>query len=71
MSIAYGLSLGGTMFSSKERLKKALKDNQGSYTISRDGYVSLNLDDVKVLEAIAARIEKLPDVKDDSGKKDE
>ncbi|APC62521.1 hypothetical protein SEN4_46 [Salmonella phage SEN4] len=57
------------MFSSRERLTKALKDNKDSYTISRDGHVSLNLNDAEVVKAIARQIEKLGDIKEESGKK--
>ncbi|EKY3905901.1 hypothetical protein RCI31_004111 [Enterobacter hormaechei] len=71
MSFAYGLSLSGAMFSSRERLTKALKDNKNSYTISRDGHVSLNLDDAEVVKAIARQIEKLSDIKEENGKKGE
>ncbi|EKM8119069.1 hypothetical protein PVO54_001740 [Enterobacter hormaechei] len=71
MSFAYGLSLSGAMFSSRERLTKALKDNKNSYTISRDGHVSLNLDDAEVVKAIARQIEKLGDIKEENGKKGE
>ncbi|WP_073382696.1 BTB/POZ domain-containing protein [Edwardsiella piscicida] len=71
MSFAYGLSLSGAMFSSKERLTKALKDNKNSYTISRDGHVSLNLNDAEVVEAITRQIEKLGDIKEENGKKGE
>lgn len=71
MSFAYGLSLSGAMFSSRERLTKALKDNKNSYTISRDGHVSLNLDDAEVVKAITRQIEKLGDIKEENGKKGE
>lgn len=71
MSFAFGLSFGDAMFSSKERLTKALKDNRNSYTISRDGHVSLNLDDAEVVKAIASQIEKLGDIREESGKKGE
>lgn len=71
MSFAFGLSLSGAMFSSRERLTKALKDNKNSYTISRDGHVSLNLDDAEVLKAIARQIEKLSNIKEENGKKGE
>ncbi|EAR6706628.1 multidrug ABC transporter ATPase [Salmonella enterica subsp. enterica serovar Infantis] len=69
MSFAFGLPLSGAMFSSRERLTKALKDNKDSYTISRDGHVSLNLNDAEVVKAIARQIEKLGDIKEESGKK--
>lgn len=69
MSFAFGLPLSGTIFSSRERLTKALKDNKDSYTISRDGHVSLNLNDAEVVKAIARQIEKLGDIKEESGKK--
>ncbi|MBP2856566.1 MULTISPECIES: hypothetical protein [Dickeya] len=71
MSFAFGLSLSGAMFSSRERLAKALKDNKSSYTISRDGHVSLNLDNEEVMKAITREIEKLGDIKEESGKKGE
>ncbi|MCT2388610.1 hypothetical protein [Erwinia pyrifoliae] len=71
MSFAFGLSLPGTVFNSKERLTKALKDNKDSYTISRDGRVSLNLNDAEVIKAIARQIEKLGDIKEDEGNKSE
>ncbi|ELY5803056.1 multidrug ABC transporter ATPase [Cronobacter sakazakii] len=69
MSLAFGLPLSGAMFSSRERLTKALKDNKDSYTISRDGHVSLNLNDAEVVKAITRQIEKLGDIKEESGKK--
>ncbi|NDO80106.1 hypothetical protein CJP72_04755 [Citrobacter sp. NCU1] len=69
MSFAFGLPLSGAMFSSRERLTKALKDNKDSYTISRDGHVSLNLNDAEVVKAIARQIEKLGDIKEEGGKK--
>ncbi|WP_315708976.1 multidrug ABC transporter ATPase [Brenneria uluponensis] len=69
MSFAFGLPLSGAMSSSKERLTKALKDNKDSYTISRDGHVSLNLNNAEVVRAIARQIEKLEDIKEESGKK--
>lgn len=71
MSFAFGLPLSGAMFSSKERLTKALKDNKNSYTISRDGYVSLDLNNKEVVDAITRQIEKLGDIKEEPGKKGE
>ncbi|MHA3403400.1 hypothetical protein [Yersinia enterocolitica] len=68
MSFAFELPLSGAMFSSKERLTKALKDNKNSYTISRDGHVSLNLDDAEVRKAITRQIEKLGDIKEEDVK---
>lgn len=68
MSTAMGITFPGSMFSSKERLKKALKKNRNSYTISRDGHVSLNLEKQEVVEALVLQIEKLDDIKEESGK---
>ncbi|MBA5229609.1 hypothetical protein [Pectobacterium aroidearum] len=49
-------------FSSKDRLRKALQDNVGTYTISQNGHVQLNLNNDAVMEAIRHQIESLPDV---------
>ncbi|HBS3049463.1 TPA: multidrug ABC transporter ATPase, partial [Klebsiella pneumoniae] len=45
--------------------------NKNSYTISRDGYVSLDLNKKEVVDAITRQIEKLGDIKEESGKKGE
>ncbi|AIK16081.1 hypothetical protein GZ59_43940 [Pectobacterium atrosepticum] len=50
------------IFSSKDRLRKALQENVGSYTISQNGHVQLNLNNDAVIEAIRHQIESLPDV---------
>ncbi|HCR3021471.1 TPA: multidrug ABC transporter ATPase [Serratia marcescens] len=64
MSIAMA-GLGNFAFSSKDRLRKALKENTDSYTISKDGHVQLNLNDEKVIEAIKEQIKLLEQIQED------
>ena len=42
-----------------ERLRRALSRNKGRYTINKNGYISLNLDNVAVQDAIATQIHNL------------
>ncbi|EIY2648895.1 hypothetical protein MMK76_004301 [Klebsiella aerogenes] len=42
-----------------ERLRRALSRNKGRYTINKNGYISLNLENVAVQDAIATQIHNL------------
>ncbi|WGL95587.1 hypothetical protein [Arsenophonus nasoniae] len=68
MSIAALKIKDNTMFDSKKRLKKALKENIGNYTISRDGHVASRREDI--LQAIAEQIEKLDQLQPDDNQKE-
>ncbi len=69
MSYAFSLPGIGTMLNSQERLRKALTENSNSYTISRDGFVSLDLEKAEVREAIKEQIMKLGDIKEEQHRK--
>lgn len=47
----------------ERRLVKALKENAGSYTINKDGFVSLDLSNPKVIEKIAEQVRKCSNIK--------
>lgn len=55
-------------FSSSSTLVKALKENRGSYKISRNGTVSLDLNDTNVKKSIARQIQKLDSLKEATAK---
>ncbi|MGF2652821.1 hypothetical protein ACQUWL_09710 [Serratia marcescens] len=55
---------GDLMSSSKDRLRKALKDNRDSYTISKDGHIQLNLNNKEVIKAIEKQIALLGDLEE-------
>lgn len=59
---------GSNPFSTRSSLIKALKENRGSYTISRDGNVSLDLNDSKVKRSIARQILQLDSIKEAEAK---
>ncbi|GKV91737.1 hypothetical protein [Pectobacterium carotovorum] len=59
---------GRNNFSTRSSLIKALKENRGSYTISRDGTVSLDLNDQNVKKSIAVQIQKLGGIKEAGSK---
>lgn len=59
---------GRNPFNTRSSLMKALKENRGSYTISRDGQVSLDLNSTSVKKSIAQQISKLGGIKEDSSK---
>lgn len=59
---------GRNPFNTRSSLMKALKENRGSYTISRDGQVSLDLNSTTVKKSIAQKISKLGGIKEDSSK---
>ncbi|MBV4366934.1 hypothetical protein ACMGGR_09000 [Erwinia sp. BNK-24-b] len=65
MSVAHKLYGTTAMFSSKERLTKALKDNRNNYTISRDGYVSLNMNNADVVKALEEQIKKMANIQEE------
>lgn len=50
--------------SSSSSLTKALRDNKGTYTLSKDGSVTLDLNNAVVKDAIAQEIMKLRGIKD-------
>lgn len=50
--------------SSSSSLTKALRDNKGTYTLSKDGSVTLDLNNAVVKDAIAQEIMKLRAIKD-------
>lgn len=47
----------------EERLAKALKENAGTYTINRDGKISLDLSNPKTIEKIIEQINKCGNIK--------
>ncbi|HCL5284536.1 TPA: multidrug ABC transporter ATPase [Salmonella enterica] len=47
-----------------ERLKRALSENKGRYTVSKNGYISLNLNNADVQEAIEKQIHNLTGIKE-------
>lgn len=59
---------GRNPFNTRSSLMKALQENRGSYTISRDGQVSLDLNNATVKKSIAKQISKLGGIKEDSSK---
>ncbi|MGO2335541.1 hypothetical protein [Providencia sp.] len=66
MSLVLGFDLDVGMFNSQDRLKKVLKDNRGRYTITKNGYVELDLSNDKVKEAIKEQIDQLKGIKEES-----
>lgn len=66
MSLVLGLDFDVGMFNSQDRLIKVLKDNRGRYTITKNGYVELNLSNDEVREAIKEQIEQLKDIKEET-----
>lgn len=53
------------LFNPRSSLTKALQENRGTYTISKDGYVSLDLSNNDVKKAIAKEIQKLDSIKEE------
>lgn len=53
-----------------ERLRRALSRNKGRYTINKNGYISLNLDNVAVQDAIATQIHNLSGIAEDKDTKE-
>ncbi|MBG6247333.1 MULTISPECIES: hypothetical protein [Symbiopectobacterium] len=62
--MSFESSLSRAIFSSRERLTKVLRDNKGRYSISRDGHVSLNLNDAEVVKPIVRQIEIFGDTEE-------
>ncbi|OSN07222.1 hypothetical protein AU510_06340 [Lonsdalea britannica] len=59
---------GRNRFNTQSSLMKALKENRGSYTISRDGQVSLDLNSAEVKKSIAKQISNLAGIKENISK---
>ncbi|EMI2415964.1 TPA: multidrug ABC transporter ATPase [Proteus mirabilis] len=66
MSLVLGFDFDVGMFNSQDRLIKVLKENRGRYTITKNGYVELDLSNDKVKEAIKGQIDQLKDIKEES-----
>ncbi|EMI7736968.1 TPA: multidrug ABC transporter ATPase [Proteus mirabilis] len=66
MSLVLGFDFDVGMFNSQDRLIKVLKENRGRYTITKNGYVELDLSNDKVKEAIKGQIDLLKDIKEES-----
>ena len=64
MSIALALKIGIPTGSPTERLARVLKENKDRYSISKDGFISLKLDNSDVQSAIEAQIKKSADIKE-------
>lgn len=47
-----------------ERLKRALIENKGRYTVSKNGFISLNFSNEQVQEAIERQIQNLSGIKE-------
>ena len=50
--------------SSAERLKRVLIENRGRYTVNKDGFISLDLSNEQVQEAIEKQIHNLSGIKE-------
>ncbi|WP_140186764.1 hypothetical protein [Providencia stuartii] len=64
MSLTIGFGFNMCSSNTEERLRKALQENRGSYTISKDGRVELNLSDEKVTKAIKKQIENIEHIEE-------
>lgn len=53
-----------------ERLRRALSRNKGRYTINKNGYISLNFENVAVQDAIATQIHNLSGIAEDKNTKE-
>ncbi|EMH1211676.1 TPA: hypothetical protein ACIC9P_003069 [Morganella morganii] len=68
MSLALGFDFDVAMFNSESRLKKVLKDNSGHYTISKNGYVELDLTNKHVQQLISDKIQEISDIEEEKTK---
>ncbi|TDS93427.1 hypothetical protein [Erwinia rhapontici] len=53
-----------SFFKSRRSLSDVLQQNQGTYTVSKDGFVSLDLSNDDVRNAIVLEIKKLNNIKE-------
>lgn len=65
MSLALGFDFDVAMFNSESRLKKVLRDNRGHYTISKNGYVELDLTNENVKQLISDKIQEISDIEEE------
>lgn len=66
MSMSHALKIGIPSGSPRERLARVLKANKDRYNISKDGFISVNLENAEVQAAIEKQISKLADIKERS-----
>lgn len=64
MSMSLALKIGIPFGSPRERLARVLKENKDRFNISKDGSVSLKMDNAEVQAAIKVQIEKLSEIKE-------
>lgn len=68
MSYLSAFPVSNLSFDSRECLARALKDNKGSYTINKDGFVSIDFTSEEVIKAITRQIEDLSCISEDREK---
>ncbi|WP_413725763.1 multidrug ABC transporter ATPase [Sodalis sp. RH16] len=66
MSMSLALKIGIPTGSPTERLARVLKENKDRYNISKDGFISINLDNADVQAAIEKQVSKLAYIKERS-----
>ena len=64
MSMSRALKFGISSGSPRERLARVLKENKDRYSISKDGFISVKMDNTDVQAAIEKQINKLADIKE-------
>ncbi|TKI03595.1 multidrug ABC transporter ATPase [Martelella alba] len=64
--MSFALKIGIQAGSPTERLARVLKENKGRYNISKDGFISINMDNADVQDAIKRQVSKLVDIKERS-----
>jgi len=66
MSMSLALKISIPTGSPTERLARVLKANKDRYNISKDGFISIKLDNADVQAEIEKHISKLADIKERS-----
>lgn len=65
MSMSLALKIGFPAGSSTERLARVLKQNQNKFVVSKDGFISIDLNNIEVITEIERQLEKLKTLEKD------